>query len=431
MIKKPKRQLYNSPFFFPVFLVVTLLGFFFYALVFQPAFIIYLIGCLTISLVYLFFQRAQLTNRLAAIGLQKQGFLEKSNLMRVEIQREINAIESVHERIIRFSHLKELTEKLGLSFSSRETSQILSREVGQLFGRKDLTVILFSLQHKTGRLSLESSYGGRGDAGIRAKNGDIYDQWVVRNMKPLLVKDAHSDFRFDLEKIGRDEVREFRSLMSVPLMLDDKAVGILRLDSPQENYFDTEDIRLLIMAGTIGAVAIENAHLYEKIEDLAVRDGLTGLYLRRYLLDRLSHEIKRELRRKKQLAFLMIDLDHFKGYNDKYGHTAGDIVLKTVSMILAEIFDRPGNIICRYGGEELAVLLPDCSGKRAQELAERFRKKVEQQTIILRRKKTRITVSVGIAVFPEDAQIKEELIQQADQALYQAKKKGRNRVCVP
>jgi len=382
-----------------------------------------------ISSVYLFVQRRLLNNRLAAIGLQKQGFLEKANLIRVEIQREINAIESIHDKIVRFSYLKELTEKLCMSFSVQETSRILVREVGQLFGRKDLTVILYSLQHKTGKLSLVSARCGLSEVNIRAKKGDIYDHWVVRNLKPLLIRDAHSDFRFDLEKIDQDQIRNFRSLMSIPMMLEDKANGILRLDSPHENYFDTEDIRLLLMAGTIGAVAIENAQLYERIEDLAIRDSLTGLFLRRYLLERMSHEFKRELRRKKDLAFLMIDLDHLKRYNDKYGHTAGDIVLKTVSALLLDIFDRPGNIVCRYGGEEFAVLLPDCSRTKAMALAESLRKKIEEQTVVLRREKTKITVSVGIAVFPQDAQIKEELIQQADQALYQAKKKGRNRVC--
>jgi len=413
----------------PAILVLTLTGLFSYGLKTQSVFIVYLITCLTVSIVYLFVQRKHLTGKLATINLQKQGFLEKANLMRVEIQREINAIESVHDKIVRFSHLKALTEKLCMIFSVLETSRLLTREVGQLFGRRDVTVILYFLHHKTGKLSLVSSSSGQKEINIRAKKGDIYDHWVARNMKPLLVRDAHSDFRFDLEKIDRNEAREFRSLMSIPMVLNDKPSGILRLDSLQENYFDTEDIRLLMMAGTIGAVAIENAQLYEKIEDLAIRDSLTGLFLRRFLLERMSQEIKRELRRKKDLAFLMIDLDHFKRYNDTYGHTAGDIVLKTLGLILVEIFDRPGNIVCRYGGEEFSVLLPDCSRARALELAEKLRKKVEEQTILLRREKTKITVSVGIAVFPQDAQIKEELIQQADQALYRAKKKGRNRVC--
>jgi diguanylate cyclase (GGDEF)-like protein len=179
----------------------------------------------------------------------------------------------------------------------------------------------------------------------------------------------------------------------------------------------------------LGAIAIENAQFYERIENLATHDSLTGLLLRRYLLERLAQEVTRELRLKRELSFLMIDLDHFKQYNDNFGHAAGDIVLRTVGMILTEMFSVPGNIVCRYGGEEFTVLLPDCPKAKAIELAENFRKKVEGQTIILRRENTNITVSIGVATFPGDAQIKEDLIQQADLALYRAKKQGRNRVC--
>ena len=120
----------------------------------------------------------------------------------------------------------------------------------------------------------------------------------------------------------------------------------------------------------------------------------------------------------------MIDLDFFKKYNDTYGHMAGDIVLKTLSMMLTEAFDEPGNMVCRYGGEEFAVFLPDCPKKRALELAEGLRKKVEHQVIMLRRQKTSIAVSIGISAFPQDAENKDDLIEKADAALYEAKKKG-------
>ena len=430
MITKLTQQLYKSSFLLSFLLVFTLLGFFFYAFVLRAVFFLYLIGALICALIYLLVHRVRLTEKLAGLSLQKQGFLEKANMTRAEIQKEINAIESIHEKIVRYSHLKDLTEKLCMSFSVQESAQVVTREVGHLFGRDDLTSILYFFHAKSGKLSLAAAVKGAAAVELYAKKGDIYDHWVVRNLKPLLIKDTHSDFRFDMEKIGADEARDFRSLMSVPMLLEDRVIGILRLDSPKVNYFDTEDVRLLLTVGHVGAIAVENAQLYERIEELAIRDSLTGLYLRRHLLDRLSLEIKRELRRKKELAFLMVDLDHFKKYNDKYGHTAGDIVLKVVAQVLGEIFETPGNIVCRYGGEEFAVLIPDCPKKEAVRLAEALRRKVKEQTIVLRRKKTGITVSVGVAVFPADAQIKEELIQRADQAMYQAKKNGRNRVCV-
>ena len=175
-------------------------------------------------------------------------------------------------------------------------------------------------------------------------------------------------------------------------------------------------------------MAIENALLYERVEQLAIKDSLTHLYLRRYLLDRIPEEMSRQLRHGNQLSFLMIDLDKFKDYNDRFGHVAGDIVLRTIGMILKDFFEKPGNLVCRYGGEEFSILLPDCSKKKAQQLAEEVRKKIAEQSILLRREKTYITVSVGLAAFPADAQTKEELIHKADQALYRAKQEGRNQV---
>src|SRR3989338_63478 len=179
-------------------------------------------------------------------------------------------------------------------------------------------------------------------------------------MQPLLVEDTKTDFRFDLDQYKSEEPRDIRSIMSIPLIIGERALGIFRLDTPRENYFSTDDLRFLMTIGDLSAIAIENAQLYERIEDLAIRDGLTGLYLRRYLLERLSEEISMQLRRKKELSFLMIDLDRFKQYNDQFGHMAGDIVLKTVSTILQETFKEPGIRVCRYGGEEFAVLLPEC-----------------------------------------------------------------------
>jgi len=245
-------------------------------------------------------------------------------------------------------------------------------------------------------------------------------------MQPLLIDDAKNDYRFDVDKIKAEETRPIRSLLGVSLCVGNKALGIFRIDSPRVNHFRTEDLRFLMTIGDLGAVAIENAQLYEKVEQLAVKDGLTNLYLRRYLYERMPGEISRQLRTKKQLGFLMIDIDHFKQYNDRFGHVAGDIVLRTVGELLAELFSEPGHLVCRYGGEEFCVLLPDCSQKKAVELAEIIREKIEQQTVILRREKTHITISVGVAVFPQDAKSKEELINKADQALYRAKKKGRN-----
>ena len=151
---------------------------------------------------------------------------------------------------------------------------------------------------------------------IKSKKGDIFDQWLVKTMQPLLIEDTKSDYRFDIDRVMPQDSRAIASLISVPLMVGNKALGILRIDSPDENHFMTEDLRFLTTIGDLGAVAIENAQLYERVEQLAIKDALTGLYLRRHLLDRFPEEINRQMRSKGQFAFMMIDLDSFKKYND-------------------------------------------------------------------------------------------------------------------
>jgi len=238
-----------------------------------------------------------------------------------------------------------------------------------------------------------------------------------------------TDFRFDLNKMDAEDKRLIKSLISTPLIVGEKTLGILRVDSTVAHQFSTDDLRFLRTISDLTSIAIENAQLYEHLETMAIKDGLTGLFLRRHMMERLQEEISREMRRGEELSFLMIDLDHFKKYNDNFGHMAGDIVLKTISQALEEHFNHPGELVCRYGGEEFCVFLPDCPKLKAVQLANEFRKKIEGREIILRRQKTRVTVSIGVAAFPKDAPGRDELIFKADEALYQAKENGRNKVC--
>jgi len=150
-----------------------------------------------------------------------------------------------------------------------------------------------------------------------------------------MVEDTKKDFRFDLEKVVLDKERQIRSLISAPLCIGRRVLGILRVDSIRENSFSFDDLRLLTTISDIGAMAVENALLYEKTEELAIKDGLTGIYLRRYLLERIPGEIGRALRKGSEASLLMLDIDHFKNYNDKFGHVAGDIVLKDLGALLS------------------------------------------------------------------------------------------------
>jgi diguanylate cyclase (GGDEF)-like protein len=161
----------------------------------------------------------------------------------------------------------------------------------------------------------------------------------------------------------------------------------------------------------------------EELERLSTSDALTGLYNRRYLTQRLSEELVRSSRHRGTFSVLMADVDEFKKYNDAFGHPAGDEVLKKVASILLNS-TRSEDCSARYGGEEFAVLLTGTSGEVANEVAERIRSRVEEQQFAGRK----ITLSIGIAEFPTDGQTAEEVIANADEALYAAKRAGRNRI---
>ncbi len=365
----------------------------------------------------------------SGLKLHREEFFEKANVLKADLQKEALVIAAFRKKIIAYSQLKGLVEKLSMCLSQEDSAHTLCHEAGKLFEYGDATIILYLFDAASGDLAITAAQRNQRAINVKSKRGDIFDSWIMKNLQPLYLEDARNDFRFDQDRVRDEEVRVIRSILSVPLIVHNKLIGILRLDSPEPSRFHKEDLRFLKTIGDVAGVALENAQLYDKVEDLAIRDSLTGLYLRRYLSDRLQEELARHLRRDKPVAFIMFDLDHFKHYNDKFGHTAGDLVLKHMASLMKSHFAGAGNLLCRYGGEEFCAVLPECSKEEAVALAEKFVALMQNEAVILRREKTPVTVSAGIAVFPVDARTKEELVQRADQMLYEAKRKGRNRVC--
>ena len=176
------------------------------------------------------------------------------------------------------------------------------------------------------------------------------------------------------------------------------------------------------------ALALRRVKLYEEIEELAVTDSLTGVHTRRYFIERFEEELKRSITRKIDLSLLMIDVDYFKTFNDKYGHLTGDQILHGVGKVIKDHI-REIDIVGRFGGEEFCVVLPVTDRYGANFAAERIRSAVETTAIKAYDTTVRVTVSIGIATFPADGKTSAEVIDKADWALYRAKKKGRNCIC--
>ena len=175
-------------------------------------------------------------------------------------------------------------------------------------------------------------------------------------------------------------------------------------------------------------LALRRIRFHQKIEKIAISDYLTGVYSRRYFLERFEEEIKRAKLRKINLSFLMLDVDFFKSFNDSYGHLTGDQILKEIGGIIKASI-REIDIAGRYGGEEFCVVLPETDTEGALLAAERIRLAVEKTPIKAYDTTIQVTVSIGVATMPVHASTTTELLDKADWALYRAKKSGRNRVC--
>ena len=209
---------------------------------------------------------------------------------------------------------------------------------------------------------------------------------------------------------------------SVWLFSHTAPAGILTIeDIPQEQIG-----RFTIIAGQF-ALELQRVKLYEMVQELAIMDGLTGMFVRRYLMDRCQDELRRALKHKLNLSCLMVDIDFFKYCNDKYGHLVGDAVLKQIAVLIKENI-REVDFAGRHGGEEFCIILPDTILEGAVHVADRLRTAVEQYMFKAYDENIKITVSVGVSVFPDDATDLNQLIDCADQAMYKAKADGRNKV---
>ena len=251
---------------------------------------------------------------------------------------------------------------------------------------------------------------------------DILIRDVEKLRHPVLVKNVHAGGNPTLASLLPDA----RRVLVLPLISDGEVLGVVAITHAGRGW--RIERRIVGVAGQLvgyAALALRNAWLLDQIQRMAHTDGLTGVANRRMFDAALGRDLARSARNHTSLSLLLLDVDHFKAFNDRHGHVAGDDALRAVAEVLS-IHSRAFDLVARYGGEEFAVVLPDCEVGEAVVIAERLRLAVADADVA-----EPVTVSVGVAAFPEHAVDAERLLQAADEALYASKRDGRDRVSTP
>lgn len=245
--------------------------------------------------------------------------------------------------------------------------------------------------------------------------------WVVTEKKPYLIADI------EVEKTPPPMIKYERSEMAVPMLNNDECIGVIYVGQQNPNVFNYDELNLLCTLANQFSIAITNAQLYEKTYNMAITDSLTGLYNQRYFQVKLEEEMLKTQRYKTNMALIKVATDHLYVYNNTYGRSEGDHLLKEISKLLKQ-YARDTDIACRYEGDEFTLILVEADKNTAINTAERIRQAIQLK---LNQREVKITVSIGVASYPEDAADKTELIGMVDASVYDAKHSGKNRVCYP
>lgn len=335
----------------------------------------------------------------------------------------------VHELERRNEHieiLNDMSEVVQSCVSVEEACNTVAFYASKLFPAESGALCL--INDSRDLVEVVSSWGKKG---LSKEAFMIDDCWGLRRGVTHMVKYNETELRCS----HLEDSRPY-DYICIPLISQTHTLGVLFISAYADsvNYLTDKSFknksRLAKSVAEYASLALRNIKLQEKLKQRSIRDPLTGLYNRGYMEETLGREMSYAKRANDALAVMLLDIDHFKRYNDKYGHETGDMVLCTLAKLLQDSV-RAGDVACRYGGEEFLLILPRMPLEEAVNRAESLRREVKNiQLFHAGKMLENITLSLGLAVFPENATTPSGLLNVADEALYRAKEEGRDRVCI-
>ena len=346
-------------------------------------------------------------------------------------QKELRELRSVlRKKNKEFLYFLEVGKALTSTLEFDRVLHLIMERVQQMIRSESWSILL--VEGDTQELYFELVKGRKSEEvkNVRIKLGEGIAGKVAETGRPLLVTDVSKDFRF---ASGVDKVTGLgvRSVLALPVINKKKTVGVLEwLNKKNGGDFTKQDLQLASRWTDQAAIVIERSNLYQVMANLAVTDDLTKLFNFRYLDQALEAEIKRCRRYKSTVSVIFLDLDRFKLVNDNHGHLMGSKTLKEVAHILVDNL-RDVDIIARYGGDEFVVVLPYTPSDVAYKITLRLQRAIQQYRFLSDEGLSlNVTASFGLAGFPQHASNKTDLIRLADQAMYEAKNRGRDRIVI-